>query len=907
MTKYMSESVLWNRFINPNTFKEPQSIRCFTSTFPRHHHHHSTNVGNLLRERKQFLYNITEIVNILQDLTKMEMKSLSDATYIVSQSGPKNRKTATCYTVAASVHPDPEDLLTHVGSKRRNTEVSSGISMKKCSICQKEFETTDALNTHLLMHQQKLQTCVVCHGVFKHDQLMSHMLTHQKKKTYCCTHSGCRKTYNNLNSLKNHCVMRHGVHNISASLGHPVSHLDDHAMSTQHSYTRDMSGLLISPPQMPKGPSNAQGKYPPQVKLSKKRRESWTLLTAGKSCEVTEREMFTSTHWASSRRPCDGVDTPLNVDDFERASELPESPSEDLLLIQPSKATATTSVRSTTSEDVCSSMPKHSLSKLKRHHSSSVVIHSPLLYPEPESDFGSDFPDHEIPPSPPGHVIRTSSPKPLPKNRKRIYSFKDSKEVLSDVPASFVPETRPKPSQEDSPHLVSLSQVALSFYSTSPGNPKKSTKKPRRKEQNSCNRTYTRSPAAPKTRSQSLYDSCGKMEENISQPCFSTQEEGQRGASGKKSKTKNLSPLIIPVSVPVLPTKASSSNSSPHPGQKLQSGKGLSKKSRHLPPLTISSPLPPSMSSPKCTTDHETQTSHRCGTTEGHPSQLRSPTSSAGQCASPRVCPPSYTPPPMLSPYRLGTAHYTLLQQYTAPSSVCKAIHNDVSLSIDNTVVTIKPRINVGSRFQAEIPPVRDTLYMLYEEHPAQLVWAPWKDLTTSKKTQRRVTDLLDLCCSSVLKGGGTNIELALHCLHEVQGNVSAALDLLLMREDFRTSRHPLNDYHYTGSDHWTDQEMRLFRKGLEDHGKDFHKIHLLLQTKSVAQCVEYYYIMKKLKKFKKCEQGADQKDGGETPVFQGSQESLPERSKGNPRKRNTKGSSIWKRCPCEETQLQLI
>uniref|UniRef100_A0A9J8B804 Zinc finger protein 541 n=1 Tax=Cyprinus carpio carpio TaxID=630221 RepID=A0A9J8B804_CYPCA len=62
------------------------------------------------------------------------------------------------------------------------------------------------------------------------------------------------------------------------------------------------------------------------------------------------------------------------------------------------------------------------------------------------------------------------------------------------------------------------------------------------------------------------------------------------------------------------------------------------------------------------------------------------------------------------------------------------------------------------------------------------------------------VKELLDMCCSSLLPGGGTNIEFALHCLHEVQGNIMAALDLLLMRGDVRTSWHPLNDYHYTGT-----------------------------------------------------------------------------------------------------------
>lgn len=51
------------------------------------------------------------------------------------------------------------------------------------------------------------------------------------------------------------------------------------------------------------------------------------------------------------------------------------------------------------------------------------------------------------------------------------------------------------------------------------------------------------------------------------------------------------------------------------------------------------------------------------------------------------------------------------------------------------------------------------------------------------------VRELLDLCCSSVLKGGGTNIELALHCLHEVQGNVpvsSLVLQSLLFLRMFR-------------------------------------------------------------------------------------------------------------------------
>ncbi|XP_028823577.1 zinc finger protein 541-like [Denticeps clupeoides] len=143
--------------------------------------------------------------------------------------------------------------------------------------------------------------------------------------------------------------------------------------------------------------------------------------------------------------------------------------------------------------------------------------------------------------------------------------------------------------------------------------------------------------------------------------------------------------------------------------------------------------------------------------------------------------PPPYTPPPMLSPLYLSAA-----------------LDNVDRIAVD--VVTISPKINVGPRFQAEIPPLRNPLMLLYDEHPAQLVWAPWRGLPSNAEMQKRVSDFLDLCSSSVLPGGGTNTELALHCLHEVQGNVLAALDLLMLRGDYRSSAHPLNDYHYTGA-----------------------------------------------------------------------------------------------------------
>ncbi|KAI5257002.1 hypothetical protein MUG91_G177n101 [Manis pentadactyla] len=52
------------------------------------------------------------------------------------------------------------------------------------------------------------------------------------------------------------------------------------------------------------------------------------------------------------------------------------------------------------------------------------------------------------------------------------------------------------------------------------------------------------------------------------------------------------------------------------------------------------------------------------------------------------------------------------------------------------------------------------------------------------------------------------------------------------------------------GSDVWTPTEKELFNKAFQAHKKDFSLIHKMVQTKTVAQCVEYYYTWQKRIKF---------------------------------------------------------
>uniref|UniRef100_A0A8C1ICP1 Zinc finger protein 541 n=1 Tax=Cyprinus carpio TaxID=7962 RepID=A0A8C1ICP1_CYPCA len=739
-------------------------------------------------------------------------------------SDSKSRKTSTP-SPSTPVCPEDVECLTPVGSGKRTR-----VSVNKCRVRRKEFKTTSALKTHLLIHRQDgPQFCGVCQRAFKHHhQLTSHLMTHHKRKRYTCTQSGCHKTYDDKNSLKHHCASRHRVHLMFLSSSSPSSNYDLPASAREPAVNLTASDYLFtSQPKPVSAPVLKNSSYSGKPVVSR---------------------------------------NPFDVHGLETGLDFPETYPEELkemLSFQPIREALTPSMSfpvrpraSVYSKQHCPILLKHSPSKLKRRHTFSSFSYPAVLYPEPKSDSDCNLAD----------PVLDCPPATLPNSRKRKSCSKD---ILSDVPTPPLPVPQPtchKRSRPRSSYLVSPSQVALASFSTYLGKEflqKEPVLKSKGEEPKAGCRTYKRTSSVRRAQSQ---PSCSQeaVEEHDSK------DDGQKGASGQKSKGTNLSPFIMPVSVPVSATNILGPQASTQEAKRSQTRKGASRRSCHLDPLNcliIPSPPLPRLSSPQCTDNKETQGLQRSCGIGVYSSQLRSPNYLADHPLSPSFHPPPYTPQPMLSPLRSGTGLYSKSLPQHQPCSSLPSTFDGVSFPIDNTTINIQPRINVGSRFQAEIPPVRDTLYMLYEEHPAQLVWTPWKNFSTNTETQQRVKELLDMCCSSLLPGGGTNIEFALHCLHEVQGNIMAALDLLLMRGDVRTSWHPLNDYHYTGSDHWAVQEMKVFKKALVEH-KDFQQIHNVLQTKSIAQCVEYYYNMKKLKKFKQCVRATNKKDeGGEISV----------------------------------------
>ncbi|XP_059212600.1 mitotic deacetylase associated SANT domain protein a isoform X3 [Centropristis striata] len=228
---------------------------------------------------------------------------------------------------------------------------------------------------------------------------------------------------------------------------------------------------------------------------------------------------------------------------------------------------------------------------------------------------------------------------------------------------------------------------------------------------------------------------------------------------------------------------------------------------------------------------------------------------------------PPYTPPPILSPVREGSGLYfstfltniAVSNQILPPPptpksarSLLRSSSSDITppvlpLITDATPVCLEPRINIGLQYQAEIPDFQDQTSSQLDQHKADLVWVPLDDSQLKHGDKdTTVEDLMNMACCSVLKGGGTNQELVLHCLHECGGDFLETLGRLMLQDPVFPKGHLLAGYHYSGSDCWTADEKRYFNKGISAYRKDFFMVQKLVQTKTVAQCVEFYYTFKK-------------------------------------------------------------
>ncbi|XP_043119434.1 transcriptional-regulating factor 1 isoform X2 [Puntigrus tetrazona] len=327
------------------------------------------------------------------------------------------------------------------------------------------------------------------------------------------------------------------------------------------------------------------------------------------------------------------------------------------------------------------------------------------------------------------------------------------------------------------------------------------------------------------------------------------------------SETAQSNPIILPVSVPVKDYQTPNKLSLSHLCQQKDEEQSALIKSRAQSPLSLvrnhPSCIKRSVSDGECAPKQVKKRYRHCLV------PLMIPPPGAGQESRGAVLFRSqlrtasglgddvpYTPPPMLSPVRPGSGLFSGISGKAKSSEVKSAAdragdRGDFGETAREKVVHVTPRINVGEEFQANIPNIKSQTLVEKDTHNAVLLWSPTQDLDTPDN-QQKVDNLLKMACSSVLPGGGANTEYVLHCLFDCRGDIMNTLEKLLLPTPPRNACSLKTNYHYAGSDRWTLQEKRQLNKALLSHRKDFYLVQKMVKTKSVFQCVEYYYTWKK-------------------------------------------------------------
>ncbi|XP_042638715.1 mesoderm induction early response protein 2 [Orycteropus afer afer] len=157
-----------------------------------------------------------------------------------------------------------------------------------------------------------------------------------------------------------------------------------------------------------------------------------------------------------------------------------------------------------------------------------------------------------------------------------------------------------------------------------------------------------------------------------------------------------------------------------------------------------------------------------------------------------------------------------------------------------------KKEIMVGPQFQADLSSLHLSRHSekIYENED-QLLWDPrvLPEREVEEFLYRAVTRTWDEAAGPQLPDGETvkDSEQALYELVRCRFNVEEALRRL------RFNVKVIRD----GVCAWSEEESRNFEHGFRVHGKNFHLIQAnKVRTRSVGECVEYYYLWKKSERF---------------------------------------------------------
>ncbi|XP_039942760.1 mesoderm induction early response protein 2 isoform X3 [Hirundo rustica] len=204
-----------------------------------------------------------------------------------------------------------------------------------------------------------------------------------------------------------------------------------------------------------------------------------------------------------------------------------------------------------------------------------------------------------------------------------------------------------------------------------------------------------------------------------------------------------------------------------------------------------------------------------------------------------------------LFPNQPGSNNFLADEDKEPCSSPCAS-----SMAEDSEVDSIpsnecKKEIMVGPQYQATVPILRlnrhrqKVLFLLAYENEDQLLWDPniLPEREVEEFLYRAVKRQWDELSGSSLPEGEVvkDNEQALYEL--VKCNFNAEEALRRLRFNVKVIRDELCA--------WSEEECRNFEHGFRVHGKNFHLIQAnKVRTRSVGECVEYYYMWKKSERY---------------------------------------------------------
>ncbi|XP_054033710.1 mesoderm induction early response protein 3 isoform X2 [Dryobates pubescens] len=186
------------------------------------------------------------------------------------------------------------------------------------------------------------------------------------------------------------------------------------------------------------------------------------------------------------------------------------------------------------------------------------------------------------------------------------------------------------------------------------------------------------------------------------------------------------------------------------------------------------------------------------------------------------------------------------LRSNTACDGDKESDSEDVEADNGNSSEDLRKEIMVGSQYQAEIPPYlgrysdNEKVY----ENEDHLLWKP--DVISESKVKEYLLE------TSLRTGNKNMIGRIPEGLH-TRDNEQALYELLKSSHNIKEAfeRYCSNGKSSQEMTAWTEEECRSFEHALLIYGKDFHLIQKnKVRTRTVAECVAFYYMWKKSERY---------------------------------------------------------